>query len=149
MACIPVLGRLFRAGLEGVFAFTAIARLWLFRSRDLTRAATTPARISIRSRRRFCSLVGIVLLFGPAISHPRDTAAQRNSHLPTITRIAQIRQLSVEEANRGYPVKIRAVVTFYRPALQQSPTDLIAPDLFVQDATAGIWINAPSTILKP
>jgi hypothetical protein len=72
-------------------------------------------------------------------------AAREASQLQVFTRVDQIRRLTIEEANRGYPVHIRAVVTFYRPALQQTPTESVPPDLFVQDSTAGIWVNAPST----
>ncbi|HTQ53704.1 MAG TPA: ATP-binding protein [Bryobacteraceae bacterium] len=52
--------------------------------------------------------------------------------LPVLTRVSQIRNLSLAAAARGYPVHIRAVVTYTAPG-----------DLFVQDATAGIWVNAP------
>lgn len=51
--------------------------------------------------------------------------------LPLLTRADQIRQLSPEEAARGYPVQIRGVVT----------DDVPAPDFFVQDATAGIYVE--------
>jgi len=48
-----------------------------------------------------------------------------------LTRADQIRQLSPEEAARGYPVQIRGVVT----------DDVPAPDFFVQDASAGIYVE--------
>jgi len=51
--------------------------------------------------------------------------------LPTLTRAQQVRELSAEQANRGYPVHLRAVVTF---------ADDFA--LFVQDSTAGIAVIA-------
>ncbi len=38
----------------------------------------------------------------------------------------------MEEAKQGHPVRLRAVITYY---------DAQEPDLFVQDATAGIWVN--------
>ncbi|HLY20186.1 MAG TPA: PAS domain-containing sensor histidine kinase [Bryobacteraceae bacterium] len=67
---------------------------------------------------------------------------------PVLTHIAEIRQLTPEQAARGYPVRIRAVVTYYSPT---GPNFLgrdtfmgsETPDLFVQDSTAGIWVNAP------
>ncbi|MFN7993012.1 MAG: ATP-binding protein [Bryobacteraceae bacterium] len=48
----------------------------------------------------------------------------------------------------GYPVRIRAVVTYYAriggvPPPPSDTPDALGPDLFVQDATAGIWVNAP------
>ena len=58
--------------------------------------------------------------------------AQPVAHpLPLLTRADQIRQLTPEEASRGYPVQIRGVVT----------DDVPAPDFFVQDATAGIYVE--------
>ena len=51
--------------------------------------------------------------------------------LPTLSEVAAIRRLPAEEARKGYPVRIRAVVTFYG-----SPTTL-----FVQDRTAGVFID--------
>ena len=68
--------------------------------------------------------------------------------LPVLTNVAQIRQLTPEQAARGYPVRIRAVVTYYSPT---GPNFLgrdtfmgsDTPDVFVQDSTAGIWVNAP------
>ncbi len=51
--------------------------------------------------------------------------------LPILTRADQVRQLSPEEASRGYPVQIRGVVT----------DDVPAPDFFVQDASAGIYVE--------
>jgi PAS domain S-box-containing protein len=52
--------------------------------------------------------------------------------LPTLTRIEQIRGLKLEEAKRGYRVRIRAVVTYCRAA---------DGDLFIQDSTAGVWVD--------
>jgi PAS domain S-box-containing protein len=44
----------------------------------------------------------------------------------------EVRRLSFEEAARGYPVHIRAVVTYF---------DANAPDLFVQDDSGGLWVR--------
>ena len=54
------------------------------------------------------------------------------ANLPTLTHIEQIREMSIEEAGRGYPVRIRGVVTYFNQN---------AGDLFIQDSTAGIWVN--------
>lgn len=51
--------------------------------------------------------------------------------LPVLTRAEQIRQLAPEEAARGYRVKIRGVIT----------NDVPSPDFFVQDSTAGIYVE--------
>jgi PAS domain S-box-containing protein len=68
--------------------------------------------------------------------------------LRTLTQIEQIRELTPEQANRGYPVRLRAVVTYYvshATSLLPHMTDAApsGPDMFIQDATAGIWINVP------
>ncbi|MBV9156736.1 MAG: response regulator [Acidobacteriaceae bacterium] len=52
--------------------------------------------------------------------------------LPTLTTIAQIRKLNLTEARRGYPIHLRAVVTYFDP---------LSPDLFLHDPTGGIWVK--------
>jgi len=48
-----------------------------------------------------------------------------------LTHTSAVRALGVEEARRGYPIHLRGVVTYFDPGV----------DLFVQDATAGIWVD--------
>jgi len=55
--------------------------------------------------------------------------------LPTLTHVDQIRSLSPEEASLGYPVMIRGVITMDAPA----------PDFFVQDASAGIYVEGSAS----
>ncbi len=52
------------------------------------------------------------------------------STLPTLTRTQQVRELSAEQANRGYPVQLRGVITFVDDF-----------SLFFQDASAGIFVS--------
>ena len=51
--------------------------------------------------------------------------------LPTLTHADQIRRLSPEQASLGYPVLVRGVITMDAPA----------PDFFVQDEAAGIYVE--------
>ena len=52
--------------------------------------------------------------------------------LPVLTTIEEVRELPSEKARLGYPIHIRAVVTYAnRPSA----------DLFVQDATGGVYVN--------
>jgi signal transduction histidine kinase len=51
--------------------------------------------------------------------------------LPTLTRADQVRRLTPEQAAKGYPVRLRGVIT----------DDVPAPDFFVQDSTAGIYVE--------
>src|SRR5215469_410141 len=67
--------------------------------------------------------------------------------LPVLNHVEQIRKLTAAEAARGYPVHIRAVVTYYSkfaPNFLARDTYMgSSPDLFVQDETAGVWVNMP------
>ncbi len=54
------------------------------------------------------------------------------SHLPTLTTAEQVRELTADQANLGYPVRLRAVVTY---------VDSAVGDFFAQDGTAGIYVN--------
>jgi signal transduction histidine kinase len=49
-----------------------------------------------------------------------------------LTSIARVRGLSPEEAGRGYPVHLQAVVTFFDP---------VSLDLFLHDETGAIWMS--------
>jgi signal transduction histidine kinase len=51
--------------------------------------------------------------------------------LPTLVHAGQIRRLSPEQAALGYPVRVRGVITMDAPA----------PDFFIQDTTAGIYVE--------
>jgi signal transduction histidine kinase len=76
---------------------------------------------------RIFSLVTVTLLSGFADAQPQK--------LPTLKHAEEVRRLSPEEAAKGYPVRIRGVVTMDAPA----------PDFFVQDATAGIYTEGSAT----
>jgi len=52
--------------------------------------------------------------------------------LPTLTTIAEIRNLSQEEADRGYPAQFRGVATFYEASTKT---------LVVEDSSAGILVD--------
>src|SRR5579864_3392939 len=51
--------------------------------------------------------------------------------LPVLTHANQIRRLTPEQAAPGYPVPVRGVITMDAPA----------PDFFIQDSTAGIFVE--------
>jgi hypothetical protein len=56
-----------------------------------------------------------------------------------LTTAEQIRELTADQASRGYPVRLRAVITYIDPS---------NGDFFVQDSTAGIYISEPSPNLR-
>ncbi len=78
-------------------------------------------------RYRLFLFTSALALLGRAVSY-----GQPQSDLRTLTRLADVHSLSPAEARRGYPVHLRAVVTYFDP---------ISPDLFVQDPTGGIWVH--------
>jgi signal transduction histidine kinase/CheY-like chemotaxis protein len=57
-----------------------------------------------------------------------------------LERAGDIRALSPQEADRGLPVRLRAVVTYY---------DATLADLFVQDSSAGIYVELKNAAVKP
>ena len=81
---------------------------------------------------RVLLILGFMLLSGRVL---------KSEVLPTLTSCAQVRKLNAKEANRGYPVRLRAVVTYFNP--------YVTPEFFVQDASGGIWINWNSKLPTP
>jgi PAS domain S-box-containing protein len=79
--------------------------------------------------RRLLPLLLILGPFGLAAEPPNHPAK-----LPVLTTAAAVHRLSPTEANRRFPIHLHAVAT-----VCQSPY----LGLFVQDATAGIWVNLP------
>src|ERR1019366_3563798 len=51
---------------------------------------------------------------------------------PALTLVSQIRQFHAAGSGKTAPIRIRAVVTYY---------DSVAPNLFVQDETGGVWVD--------
>jgi len=90
--------------------------------------------------KRFCAeltcCLAIALL--SSVSGLASPVAAPGAGLPALTTIKQIRQLSRSEAARNYPVRLRAVVTYYYGGAP--------PDLFLHDSTGGVWVNLPEGI---
>jgi signal transduction histidine kinase/CheY-like chemotaxis protein/PAS domain-containing protein len=64
--------------------------------------------------------------------------ASPNTALPVLTRVEQVRRLAPDQARLGYPIRLHAVVTYF---------DTL--DMFVQDATGGIWVKWRPDLPKP
>ncbi len=75
---------------------------------------------------------GILLML--VLASARATWGQGTglSDLPTLTTAEQIRELTADQANRGYPIRLRAVITYI---------DFAVGDFFAEDRTAGIYVN--------
>ena len=85
-------------------------------------------------------LMAALVAFPTVFAGGEDLAASRSS-LPVLTSIAQIRQLTPEQAALGYPVRLRALVTFHNQHR----------DCFLMDGTEGVFLarkHSEST-LKP
>ena len=84
----------------------------------------------------FASATAGGLAFGGALVRARGAGAAGRepgpSSLPVLTSADEVRHLGPSEAQRGYPVRLRAVVTYNDPRTRR---------LFVQDATAGIFLS--------
>jgi signal transduction histidine kinase/DNA-binding response OmpR family regulator len=74
-----------------------------------------------------CFLIAV----SAALASPRPRTAQ--DALPLLQTVREVRQLTPEQAARGYPVRLHAVVTSFMH--KDNP-----PALFVQDATGGIYV---------
>jgi len=81
-------------------------------------------------------LVAVSLLVAAALgAEPQAQLAPPAKVLPILTHADQIRRLSPEQAALSYPVRVRGVITMDAPA----------PDFFVQDETAGIYVEGSVT----
>src|SRR5437763_6200857 len=89
-------------------------------------------RRSHAGRRSLQFAAVLIFLAIPLVSAQNRADAQTApKSLPSLTRADQVRQLSPDEAARGYPVHIRGIIT----------DDVPSPDFFVQDASAGIYVE--------
>jgi two-component sensor histidine kinase len=75
------------------------------------------------------ALAGLVWLLFPACIN----AATTETNLPLLTLTKQVRDLPPAEALRGFPVRLRGVVTYYRQE--------IFHELTIQDDTGGIYVT--------
>jgi signal transduction histidine kinase/ActR/RegA family two-component response regulator len=70
----------------------------------------------------------------------RDASRAEQRPLPTLTRAHDAHSLTIGQARRNYPVKLRAVVTYYDPFV-----DPRRPVLFVSDSSGGIFVVHPAS----
>jgi len=90
--------------------------------------------------RRLRHLGTIALFLSAVLDSPQNAQAQSPSLLTfPLTTAEQVRRLTPEQAAEGYPVRIRGVVT----------DDVPAPDFFVQDSTAGIYVEGSHSPIFP
>ena len=95
---------------------------------------------SAKPTRKIAAWLGVLAysLVAANEAYPQ-TATPKCAPEQEIRHAAEIRRMSVAEANRNCPVRLRAVVTYYDPQ---------GPDLFIQDETEGIWVDTETTKLN-
>jgi len=86
------------------------------------------------------TLILVACIGGGAVGTMLGNERTPDSTRPEISTIAQIRNMSFQEAGKHLAIRVRGVITYYDP----DPND---PDMFVQDSTTGIWVN--TEIVKP
>ena len=67
----------------------------------------------------------------------RATEATPDDLLPVVRTVSELRRMPLDEVNRGYPVSLRATVTFHDP---------VVGNLFVHDGTEGIYVHQPANL---
>src|SRR5260370_39052875 len=72
-----------------------------------------------------------------AASGSQAFVTRADTGMHTLTTVREILELSRPEAIKGYPVRIRAVVTYYGHAMPDEHNSKPTPDLFVHDRTGG------------
>ena len=92
-----------------------------------------------------CALLLPTVVLAAALSTGRVfTPVAANNDLPVLTKVAQVRELSPQEASRGYPVRVIGVLTYCDPPSYKQ---------FVQDDSEGIYVdfngNQTSDVLRP
>ena len=108
------------------------------RANDSERRFRDLLKVNVTSQSREWLPLPILLLACLLIAIVANGQNRMLANLPTLTRVEQIRRMTIEEAGRGYPVRIRGVVTYYNWDLS---------DLFIQDSTAGIFVYSGQTKL--
>ncbi len=110
-----------------------------FLAEKWTSPRPTRERLQLYFRPRSCNVavmsipltLGVFLICLLASGHAEETTATFRG-LPTLTTVGAIRQLTAEEARRGYPVRIRGVITL---------NNLYTSLMFVQDESGGIYVS--------
>jgi PAS domain S-box-containing protein len=66
----------------------------------------------------------------------------KSNKLPVLTTISQVRALFPQQAQEGYPVRVRGAVTFFYVATKQAFSDGdLHSNMFIQDGTGGNWVR--------
>jgi signal transduction histidine kinase len=93
----------------------------------------TAQRRRLHSREVRIIPTALVLCAGILFANVAPTReSQPTVQLTTLTTAAQVRGLTPDQARRHYPVRLKAVVTYFDP---------VAGDLFLQDSTGAVYVK--------
>jgi len=92
----------------------------------------------------FALTASSALAQSPAKQEPSSLNTREPAALRTLTSLHQAHSLAADEARRGYPIHVRAVVTYYDPYV-----DSRRIALFLHDSTGGIYAAVPRGIVWP
>ena len=92
-----------------------------------------------RRARHYVVLLLTALALLASASPAQQAKDTRSQGVKTLETIRQVRDLPSEKARFGYPIHVRGVVSY---------ADKTQNDLFVQDSTAGIYVNSDASILQ-
>ena len=81
---------------------------------------------------RYLALVLMAFFIQASLYAAQQERSNPAPGLPILKTIREVRELPSEKARLGYPIHLRAVVTYANKPER---------DLFVQDSTAGIFVN--------
>jgi len=81
-----------------------------------------------------CCALGLGWFILPVSVAQTQLEPSAPSSLPLLTHIEEVRRLTPDQAKLGYPVRLRAVVTYYGGQ---------GWEFFIQDSTGGIYIQGP------
>ncbi len=87
----------------------------------------------------------LTILFGFAVAASGEAASAPAGQLPTLTTAIQAHSLTSKEAARGYPIHLRAVITFFEPTIAND--GWVA--MFVHDPTGCIFVFVKSGSVAP
>ncbi|MFB3922202.1 MAG: PAS domain S-box protein [Terriglobia bacterium] len=99
----------------------------------------SPGRIGRMSPRNFLPRALLCAFIFAGVVTDVSGHHDKADSLPLLTQVSDVRQLTPEEANLGYPVRIRGVVTYFGGS---------GWELFVQDSTGGIYLEAEKQALN-
>jgi diguanylate cyclase (GGDEF)-like protein len=109
-----------------------------------------PQCVHISRRTQSLAVLTLALASSAALAQsstqpiPRSPGNNPAPALRTLTTLRQAHSLTAEEARRGYPIHVRAVVTYYDPNV-----DSRRIALFLHDSTGSIYAAAPHGTTGP